>query len=121
MKGWAVCRMHGAGGGAPEGKRNGNYRHGFRTEACNGCQDGGQRHGAALPAGDPASGFLPHSKACLEKGRWCVPTYRAFDQPVLLSQPNMPPDWPAVGQRALRDLRLPPHCERRSRETLRIL
>jgi hypothetical protein len=27
-----VCRMHGAGGGAPEGKRNGNYRHGGRTK-----------------------------------------------------------------------------------------
>jgi hypothetical protein len=24
--------MHGAGGGAPEGKRNGNYRHGARTK-----------------------------------------------------------------------------------------
>ena len=23
--------MHGAGGGAPEGKRNGNFRHGGRT------------------------------------------------------------------------------------------
>jgi hypothetical protein len=26
-----VCRMHGAGGGAPSGKQNGNYRHGTRT------------------------------------------------------------------------------------------
>ena len=26
--GWKVCRMHGAGGGAPEGKGNGNFRHG---------------------------------------------------------------------------------------------
>jgi hypothetical protein len=25
--------MHGARGGAPEGKRNGNYRHGARTKA----------------------------------------------------------------------------------------
>ena len=24
--------MHGAGGGAPSGKRNGNYRHGGRTK-----------------------------------------------------------------------------------------
>lgn len=32
VKGWAVCRMHGAGGGAPEGKQNGNYRHGGRTK-----------------------------------------------------------------------------------------
>jgi hypothetical protein len=26
------CRMHGARGGAPEGKRNGNYRHGARSK-----------------------------------------------------------------------------------------
>jgi hypothetical protein len=32
VKGWAICRMHGAGGGAPEGKRNGNYRNGGRTK-----------------------------------------------------------------------------------------
>lgn len=31
VTGWLVCRMHGAGGGAPPGKRNGNYRHGGRT------------------------------------------------------------------------------------------
>lgn len=31
VEGWSVCRMHGAGGGAPRGKRNGNYRHGDRT------------------------------------------------------------------------------------------
>jgi hypothetical protein len=30
--GWLVCRMHGAGGGAPSGKKNGNYRHGTRTK-----------------------------------------------------------------------------------------
>jgi hypothetical protein len=30
--GYRVCRMHGAGGGAPEGKRNGNFRHGRRTK-----------------------------------------------------------------------------------------
>jgi len=33
VRGWKVCRMHGARGGAPEGKRNGNYRHGGRTKA----------------------------------------------------------------------------------------
>jgi hypothetical protein len=33
VRGWKVCRMHGARGGAPEGKRNGNYRHGARTKA----------------------------------------------------------------------------------------
>ena len=33
VRGWKVCRMHGACGGAPEGKRNGNYRHGARTKA----------------------------------------------------------------------------------------
>ncbi len=27
-----VCRMHGAGGGAPKGKANGNFRHGGRTK-----------------------------------------------------------------------------------------
>ena len=27
-----VCRMHGANGGAPTGKLNGNYRHGTRTK-----------------------------------------------------------------------------------------
>ena len=27
-----VCRMHGAGGGAPSGKRNGRYMHGGRTK-----------------------------------------------------------------------------------------
>jgi ribonuclease HI len=31
VKGWAVCRMHGARGGAPEGKRNGNYKTGEHT------------------------------------------------------------------------------------------
>jgi hypothetical protein len=29
--GYRVCRMHGARGGAPKGKRNGNYRHGQAT------------------------------------------------------------------------------------------
>ena len=29
VKGWAVCRFHGARGGAPKGKRNGAYRHGL--------------------------------------------------------------------------------------------
>jgi len=34
VKGWTVCRMHGARGGAPDGKRNGAYRHGgFTKEA----------------------------------------------------------------------------------------
>lgn len=31
VNGWAVCRMHGAGGGAPMGKANGAWRHGGRT------------------------------------------------------------------------------------------
>lgn len=35
VRGWQVCRMHGARGGAPEGKRNGNYRHGARTKKAN--------------------------------------------------------------------------------------
>ena len=32
VRGWSVCRMHGAGGGAPSGSQNGNYRHGYRTK-----------------------------------------------------------------------------------------
>lgn len=32
VRGHRVCRMHGAGGGAPEGEANGNYRHGGRTQ-----------------------------------------------------------------------------------------
>ena len=32
VKGWTVCRHHGAGGGAPKGERNGNYRHGHYTK-----------------------------------------------------------------------------------------
>ena len=31
VTGWAVCRFHGAHGGAPKGKRNGAYRHGLHT------------------------------------------------------------------------------------------
>lgn len=31
VTGWKVCRHHGAGGGAPKGERNGNYRHGLFT------------------------------------------------------------------------------------------
>ena len=31
VKGWTVCRMHGARGGAPRGAGHGNYRHGGRT------------------------------------------------------------------------------------------
>jgi hypothetical protein len=30
--GYRVCRMHGARGGVPEGKKNGNFRHGRRTK-----------------------------------------------------------------------------------------
>ncbi len=32
VKGWTVCRFHGAGGGGPKGKRNGQYRHGRYTQ-----------------------------------------------------------------------------------------
>ena len=31
VTGWAVCRFHGAGGGAPTGRQNGAYRHGLHT------------------------------------------------------------------------------------------
>lgn len=33
VKGWNVCRMHGAGGGAPVGEGNGRYRDGVRSRA----------------------------------------------------------------------------------------
>ena len=33
VNGWAVCRMHGAGGGAPKGKGNGMWQHGNRSLA----------------------------------------------------------------------------------------
>ena len=32
VRGYRVCRMHGARGGAPLGERNGNYRHGARSK-----------------------------------------------------------------------------------------
>ncbi len=31
VRGWTVCRFHGARGGAPKGERNGAYRHGLYT------------------------------------------------------------------------------------------
>ena len=31
VRGWAVCRFHGAGGGGPKGEGNGAYRHGLHT------------------------------------------------------------------------------------------
>ena len=31
VRGWSVCRMHGARGGAPTGARNGRFRHGQTT------------------------------------------------------------------------------------------
>jgi len=31
VRGWSVCRMHGARGGAPEGDANGAFRHGLKT------------------------------------------------------------------------------------------
>ncbi len=33
VPGWKVCRHHGAGGGAPKGERNGNYKNGLHTRA----------------------------------------------------------------------------------------
>ena len=32
VRGWSVCRMHGAGGGARPGKAHPNYKHGMRTK-----------------------------------------------------------------------------------------
>ena len=31
VKGWTVCRFHGAGGGGPKGAHNGAFQHGLRT------------------------------------------------------------------------------------------
>ncbi len=31
VRGWAVCRFHGARGGAPKGAQNGSYKHGLYT------------------------------------------------------------------------------------------
>lgn len=31
VRGWSVCRMHGAKGGAPSGPANGRWRHGNRS------------------------------------------------------------------------------------------
>jgi hypothetical protein len=33
VRSWAVCRMHGAGGGQPRGPAHPNYQHGLRTGA----------------------------------------------------------------------------------------
>jgi hypothetical protein len=32
VRGWTVCRFHGARGGAPKGKANGSYKHGLHTQ-----------------------------------------------------------------------------------------
>ena len=32
VRGWTVCRFHGAGSGAPKGKRNGAYKDGLHTK-----------------------------------------------------------------------------------------
>ncbi|WP_371832324.1 HGGxSTG domain-containing protein [Rhodalgimonas zhirmunskyi] len=32
VRGWTVCRMHGAGGGAQSGPANPNWRHGGRSD-----------------------------------------------------------------------------------------
>ena len=31
-RGWKVCRLHGAGGGAPSGARHPNFKHGLRSQ-----------------------------------------------------------------------------------------
>jgi hypothetical protein len=32
VRGWTVCRFHGARGGAPKGEANGSYKHGLNTQ-----------------------------------------------------------------------------------------
>jgi hypothetical protein len=44
VRGWSVCRMHGAHGGAPSGPGNGMWRHGGRSAETIGIR----RLGAAL-------------------------------------------------------------------------
>ncbi len=31
-RGWSVCRLHGAGGGAPRGETHPNFKHGLRSK-----------------------------------------------------------------------------------------
>ena len=38
VRGWAVCRMHGAGGGQPSGAANPQWRHGLRANEYTGLQ-----------------------------------------------------------------------------------
>ncbi len=33
VRGWSVCRFHGAGGGAPKGEAHPSYKHGLRSMA----------------------------------------------------------------------------------------
>src|SRR5271169_3563664 len=33
VRGWSVCRFHGARGGAPKGRANGAWKHGLYSEA----------------------------------------------------------------------------------------
>ena len=33
VRGWRVCRVHGAGGGAPRGSAHGMWKHGIRSRA----------------------------------------------------------------------------------------
>jgi hypothetical protein len=33
VRGWSVCRFHGARGGAPKGKANGAWKHGYYSGA----------------------------------------------------------------------------------------
>ena len=33
VRGWNVCRFHGAGGGAPKGKANGAWKHGHYSQS----------------------------------------------------------------------------------------
>ena len=39
VRGWAVCRMHGAGGGCRSGNQHPNYSHGTRTKSSRDLRD----------------------------------------------------------------------------------
>jgi hypothetical protein len=56
IKGWKVCRFHGAHGGAPKGERNGRYRHGLY------CQTAIAERGALRDLMSECAGILKRAR-----------------------------------------------------------
>jgi hypothetical protein len=54
VRGWTVCRFHGARGGGPAGSRNGRYRHGLYTKET--IEEYRRLLELLRPAGDSSSG-----------------------------------------------------------------